>query len=941
MESLAALKGARDHRLNVVQLRRRDATSGQSTARCTYLLCRCWSRRATVASPSQSVFLMRALVLLAVAANFPILLHGQAAAPNAPQPRPTIEVDRRVAPIVIDGRLDEPDWSRPAVVTQLWQSTPVEWAPASERSEIWMTYDDDAIYVAARYQDQHADSIMAYLVRRDRSNQSDIFMLYLDPYRDGQNGYQFIVNAAGVQREGTLYADNFQDDTWDAVWASGVERTASGWTIELRVPFSQLRMKDGERQEWGVNFGRGIGRRNEVSYLVPRLRQGAGFVSRFARLEGLDEVRPRARRELLPYVTTKAEVRRADAGDPFFDGRRLTPGVGLDFRFGLGANLQLDGAVNPDFGQVEVDPAVVNLSDFEVFFQERRPFFVEGANIFRFGQGGAAGSVSYDWPTVNPFYSRRIGRPPAGGAAGTPEFVDRPGAVTILGASKLTGRVANWNVGALAAVTGREFSRASTGGVSTEFEVEPRSAYGSLRGQRAFDAGRYGFGFMSTLAQRDFDSPALTRDLNRSALFGGLDGWAGLDASRTWVLMGQFGATQVNGTAERMQRLQASSAHYFQRPDASHVELDPTATSLAGAFGRVQLHKQRGAFTLHSAVGAISPGFNSNDVGFVSRSDHVNAHVLGGWRWTQPGSWYQSANLNLGAFSSWDFGGNRTRLGVSPNGNVQFKNFSSLYFNALYYPEVLDNRATRGGPLMVSPANWQLYFGGHSDPRRTFSMSVGGWLSNVEGARGPGWDLEVDGEWRPATSLNIRFGPYLSRTRSPAQPLRAVADTLAVATFGQRYVFGELDQYSTGATVRVDWIFSPRASLELFVQPLVSSVRYESIRELRRPSSFDLLTYGTEGSTYDATTGVVDPDGPGPVAPFSIGQPSFTFASLRGNAVFRWEYVRGSTFYLVWTQNRANAASVGTFAPGRSFSDLLNSAGEHVLLLKLSYWMSR
>jgi len=891
------------------------------------------------------MFVLAMAATLALQQPIPVS-RGDSADRAAPRPPssdtpPVVRVGRRTVDIVVDGRLSPGEWIGPPVVDSLTQSNPTEGAPASERSELWMTFDDDAIYVAARFHDRAADSVMAYLVRRDRQNQSDLFMLYLDPYRDGQNGYQFIVNAAGVQREGTLYADNFTDDTWDAVWDSGVSRDSAGWSVEVRVPYSQLRMRDGTRQEWGVNFGRGIGRRSEIAFLVPRLRQGAGFVSRFARLEGMDGLRPRPRRELLPYVTQKGEFRPNAAGDPFFNGRRFTPGVGMDFRLGLGANLQVDGAVNPDFGQVEVDPAVVNLSDFEVFFQERRPFFVEGTNIFRFGQGGGSGSVSHDWPTLIPFYSRRVGRPPAGIGNAPGQFRDAPNAVTIAGASKLTGRVGEWNIGALGAVTSRESARFAGPDAPGRAEVEPLAVYGTGRAQRAFGGGRHGLGALATYSARAFDDPALASDLNRQAAFGGLDGWIGLDGRRDWVLMTQFGATAVAGTTDRMRRLQVSPGHYFQRPDASHVQLDSSATAMYGAFGRLQLQKQRGANALHAGVGAISPGFEANDLGFVSRTDHVNAHLQWTRRWTVPTNWYQSANVGSGAFGSWDFGGTRTRLGMSTSANVQLLNFSTLYTVLQLNGEAMDNRATRGGPLMTSPASLMWIAGWSSDFRKPFSYGVTGALVPTRGARGPGWEVEFESEWRPSTAINLRFGPSLSRTRSPAQPIRSQADPLATATFGRRYVFGELDQYALGATIRADWIFSPRASLEVFVQPLVSSVRYPAIRELRRSSSFDLLTYGTHGSTHDRRAGVVDSDGAGPAPPIAIGQPDFTFTSLRGNAVFRWEYVRGSTLYLVWTQNRAATAPGGTFSPGASLDDLLGQGGDHVLLLKASYWLSR
>ncbi|MGE0552206.1 MAG: DUF5916 domain-containing protein [Gemmatimonadales bacterium] len=855
--------------------------------------------------------------------------------------RPVVHAIRRDVPIQIDGRLDEAVWLGAPSVARFTQSTPVEGAPASEEGRVWIAFDDEALYVAARYDDRAADSIMAYLVRRDRSNQSDLFLFYVAPANDGQSGYQFIVNGAGVQRDGTLFADNFADDTWDGVWESAVHRDEGGWSIEARIPLSQLRIPESDRPAWGVNVGRGIGRRNEVSYLVPRPRQGTGFVSRFARLEGLEGLAPRPRREVLPYVTQRADFGPAVPGDPFFDGSKLSAGLGLDFRLGLGRDLQLDGTVNPDFGQVEVDPAVVNLTAFETFFQERRPFFVEGTNIFRFGQGGSGGTVTFDWPTVLPFYSRRVGRPPQG-TVGRPAFADLPSVVTILGASKLTGKVGAWDVGTLAAVTAREQARiAEVDAPTTRLEVEPLTAYGSFRAQRAFAGGRHGLGVMGTVTDRAFDAAGLEAQLSRSALFGGVDGWVGLDGRRTWVLLAQGGYSRVSGTVERIATLARSSSHYFQRPDASHVSVDPTATSLGGFFGRVQLEKQRGSQTFHAGLGAISPGFEINDLGFASRTDVINGHVMTGRRWTRPSSWYQSAHLSAAAFASWDFGGTRTRLGFAPSVNLVFRNFSSAYLAPIYYARSLDVTATRGGPAMARPGLTSIRAGWSSDLRKPVSIGMNGFLSLLEDADAPSWQAGLDLELRPTTSVNLSLAPYLSRSSDPAQFLRSAADTFATATYGRRYLFGNLDQRTVGADLRGDWIFSPKMSLEVYLQALVSSVRYDAVRELLLPRSFALRDYGTAGSTFDRAAGVVDPDGAGPAPAIAIGQPDFTFSSMRGNAVFRWEFATGSTLYVAWTQTRALRQPDGRFRPGLSLDELFGEPGESVLLVKASYWLGR
>ena len=847
---------------------------------------------------------------------------------------------RLQAPIVIDGRLDEPAWQRPPEVTTFTQSSPDEGKPATERGEVHFAVDGEAFYVAARLRDATPDSILALLTRRDRGSQSDFFSLYLDPYHDRRTGYEFTVSAAGQQSDGTLYNDGWDDPSWDGVWESAVQRDAEGWTVEMRIPFSQLRMQDVAQQVWGVNVARGIGRRGEVSYLVPRLRQEAGFVSRFAELHGLDGIRPRQRFEVIPYVTERSTLQRTAPGNPFSDGSDLATSVGGDLRMGIGGAMQLALTVNPDFGQVEVDPAVVNLSDVEVFFEERRPFFVEGSSIFQFGAGGANNFMGFNWVNNETFYSRRIGRAPQGRVPAG-EFRSVPQGTRILGAAKLTGRLGGWNVGMLGGATERVHARVASGGEEHAAEVEPLAGYGVLRLQRDLDGGRHGIGMLGTWTGRDFSDPSLRDQLNANALLLGLDGWATLDRDREWVLSGWGTWSRVTGTAERILALQQNATHYFQRPDAGHVEVDPTRTSLSGGFGRIALNRQKGSWLFNAAAGAVTPGYDNNDLGFIGQADLLNAHVASGYQWTTPGSWYNRARINVATFGRWDFDGNRTGGGVWNNTNVTFRNFMSAWAGFFAQGARANSRATRGGPVMRSPAAAELFGGWQSDGRKAFTVGIEGSASFSGEQGGGGWSVSPSVSWRPASNVSLSFGPEYAVNHDASQYLRRVEDPLAVATYGARYVFGDLDQRTLAANIRANWTFTPALSLELFAQPLVSSGRYRRIRELRAPRSFDFLDYGMEGSTIDRESGTIDPDGEGPAAAFQVGQPDFTFASLRGNAVLRWEYAPGSALFLVWTQDRSLGSDDGRFRPGSSFGDLLSAPGRNVLLVKASYWLGR
>jgi hypothetical protein len=359
--------------------------------------------------------------------------------------------------ITVDGHLDEPAWEQAPVFGGFLQRDPNQGEPATEPTELRLLYDDGALYVGARLHDREPDRIVRQLSRRDAVAEGDRFSLFLDPHHDGRTGVELQVSAAGVQRDALIYDDNFENDTWDAVWESAVTIDDGGWTVEVRIPFSQLRFPQASGHTWGINARRTVHRKKEESWLELVPKNESGLASRMAQLEGIEGISPGRHLELLPYASARAEhVAPARLGDPFNDGSRLFAGAGLDLKYGVATNMGLVAAFNPDFGQVEVDPAVVNLTAYETFFEEKRPFFTEGGQIFaNFGRSGASDYRTFFYPEPLLFYSRRIGRAPQG--TGTADFVDEPAATTILGAAKLTGRTAGgWTVGVLEAVTGRD-----------------------------------------------------------------------------------------------------------------------------------------------------------------------------------------------------------------------------------------------------------------------------------------------------------------------------------------------------------------------------------------------------------------------------------------------------------------------------------------------------
>ncbi len=829
--------------------------------------------------------------------------------------------------IEIDGKLDEPGWQVAEPHTSFTQRDPDEGKRATEETQVRVLYDDDSIYVGARLADSQPKAIKALLGRRDSELTSDSFTLYLDPYNDKRSGLYFGISAGGTLSDGTLFNDDWDDNAWDGIWVGKARSDEGGWSAEFRIPLSQLRFKQEEVSRWGINFRRSITRTNEQAYASLRPKKESGFVSRFLPLVGLTGLQPKRRFLVTPYTTAKTHTKAAETGNPFNDGRQSNAAFGTDFKLGLGSNLTLDATMNPDFGQVEVDPAVVNLSDVESFFDEKRPFFIEGSDTFGFGFGGASNNMSFNFSNPNIFYSRRIGRTPQG-SPGSADFSRVPDGVRINAAAKITGKLLGaWNLGVLHAMTGQEEADLMSGGRFSTAVVEPRATYSILRAQRDFNTGRQGFGFIGALVNRDLAGTGLENQLNHRAGSFGVDGWTtlgrGKGNERIWALTGRFAVSSLSGSAPRITAVQRSSNHYFQRPDASHVEVDAQATSLSGYTFRVALNREKGPILFNAAIGATSPGFDSNDAGITSRTDQINGHISGGYRWTEPGRVFRNGGLQGGAFRTNDFEGNMTSLGLFSWYWATFKNYWGFEGSFFVNPETITTTQTRGGVAMLRPFAWSWDFGVKSDSRKSVTLNFGtrGHYGRQDSNNGRGGFVSVN--WKPAPKLSVSVSPDYSYQKNGAQFVANLTDPAALATFGTRHVFARLKQETFSAGIRLNWTFTPALSLQTYIQPLISSGAYSDFGDLARARSYEFARYS------------------GGALPKGVGNPDFTFKSIRGNAVLRWEFRPGSSAYFVWTQNRDDSDPTGEFRLGRSFSTLLDAKANNIFLVKFAFgWTS-
>ncbi|MBK7367004.1 MAG: carbohydrate binding family 9 domain-containing protein [Candidatus Eisenbacteria bacterium] len=816
-----------------------------------------------------------------------------------------VRATRTAQPILLDGRLDEPVWNTAEAFSDFKQKEPDQGASTRQKTEVRVAYDDDALYVGARMYDTQPDSIVARLVRRDGDVSSDVFFVFLDPFHDKRTGYYFGLSAAGTQLDGVFLNDGWDDDSWDGVWNGRVARDEQGWVAEMRIPFSQMRFANADPMVWGVNFKRFVNRSSEEDLLAFPRRGQSGFVSRFPELHGLDGVKPRRAYEITPYVTSKGD---------FFKGESdFTNAGGADLRTTLGPRLSLNATINPDFGQVEIDPAVVNLSDVETYFGEKRPFFTEGFSVFRCGNNGANDYWGFNWPEPTFLYTRRIGRSPQAGFLADPGT--SPLGTSILGAAKVTGQIVpGWDFGMVHAVTARETGTVTdSAGRTQDVAVEPMTYYGVLRGMHSFNKGRQGLGVMNTTAIRSFsDAQDLERFVNKSGVVTAVDGWTFLDGKKNWVISGWAAATQVTGSKDRITALQRSSAHYYQRPDAGHVEVDTNATSLTGEGARVWLNRQNGPWMLNSALGWMSPGFDTNDMGFTSRGDVINGHIGSGYQWNKPRGWRQYQHVIGALAATFDTEGNPTTKMLYAGYNLEQRNHNSWEATLFLFPATVNTRATRGGPIMRNTSGWStnLHFDSNSKAKRFWYVDV-----NPSSSEDGGYEFSVSPgvRWKPVSNLAFEFNPSWYRGRTDAQYLTQYADAGASATYGTRYVFAQLDQSILQASLRMDYSITPALSVQLYAQPFITSGDYSGLKYLARPASYEFVSMGTDGSE------------------------DFNYRSVRGNAVLRWEYLPGSTFFLVWTQQREDVTDDGRFHLNASLASLGHADAANTILVKVAH----
>jgi Domain of unknown function (DUF5916)/Carbohydrate family 9 binding domain-like len=851
----------------------------------------------------------------------------QAAAPDSAR---VLTASRAQSAVRVDGLLDDSAWVSAAVATSFRQREPSEGAAATLATEVRVLWDDDALYVGARMRDPSPDSIIALLARRDEMTPSDEFFIGIDGDRDRRTAYVFSVTPRGTRTDVLIYNDNMRDPSWDAVWQAATRIDGSGWTAEMRIPLTQLRVRGDS--PWGVNFFRWIARRREDTQWALIPRASPAWVSHYGELRGVAPASTARRLEMVPYTLGRVTRAPTEAANPFHRRMRPAAALGADLKAGLGP-FTITAAINPDFGQVEADPSEVNLTSVETFLEEKRPFFVEGVDLFDF-------SLGYFFGSEKLFYSRRIGRRPQASVPGDPAYVDEPDVTTILAAAKLTGRTARgWSIGLLDAVTGEERARLDGDPtVPSTVPVEPMTNYTVARVMRDLNEGRTVIGAIGTAMHRRLNGAATFTDLRSAAYSGGFDvrhrfGHAGQYRMNAYVL-----GTHVRGSTEAIDATQRASARYFQRPDAPHLDYDPTRTSLSGAGAFTEIWKSGGNWRWGATGRLVTPAFDANDIGYQPGSDFVSNSTWIGYESYRQTRRFRRWWWYLNTLGWWNTAGERLGMRFFMNSEAELPNGLGMFLKLQRDLPGLSPTELRGGPSLFRPAR-SLFL---TEVWTNNARRVSGWVSLMgsreDGGGAGSLTVQPNVTLRPSSQLQLSVAPKLAWTRNPWQ---YVDDPVEEGT--SHWVVGRLAQRTASLTARLSYTFTPDLSLQLYAHPFVSGGAYRDFRQVvdaRAPHEARRFRAAAMDASSNARSGryTVDLNDDGGVLS-AFDDPSFSAREFTSSAVLRWEYRPGSTLFVAWSQARDAGDPVSPFQLQSDVKRLFGERPTNALLVKVSYWM--
>ena len=830
--------------------------------------------------------------------------------------------------IKVDGKINEDAWNTAVPFSDFLQKDPVEGGIPTENAEVRFLYDDEALYVAAKMFRKNPESIISTVTRRDETQNNEKINISIDTYNDKITAYSFSLSASGSKVD--YYHPNDQeygrDFSFNPVWTGKTNIDSIGWTAEIKIPFTQLRFNDNFEQVWGLNINIWVPSSKEDLYWVMIPKNEAGWASKFGQLIGIKGIKPSKRIEILPYVadnlTSKPGIQ---TNDPFYKDYQNSFRGGLDLKMGIGPHTTLDATINPDFGQVEADPANVNLSAFETIYDEKRPFFTEGVNLLKIE------SKTY-------FYSRRIGSVSRYMPNG--DYIENPNYSNILGAAKLTGRSeSGFSYAVLSALTSREFSKVFNINDSStkEVEVQPTTLYQAARAQWELDDWGSKAGILMTGVFRDLKSDFAEAFLPSTAITGGSDILYRFN-NGNYEISSDIGFSLIHGSKSAILNLQQASSRYYQRPDADYLGVNPDLTNLSGYSGNFKISRRQAEHWLWSInLSSDSPGFELNDMGVSSKVNLIllNSNIT--YHENLPSDWFHSYSISLQNNNDWTYGFEKASTQFAFIAGLTLKSLYQINLEIYHNLRELDQYKTRGGPLMGKPVNNYFDLSIQSDWSKNFSWR----LYNYS------FEDELNSKYFEFTGgLNLKTGGRaeidLSLTYSynydNLQYVASIAGNKS-QTFNTHYIFGLIEQKTISASVRFNYSFSPELTLELYAQPFISSGKYSNYGELEKPRDLDILIYGKDETSIKLNNATNKYDIQYKVDKFSIPNPDFDYISFRSNIVLRWEWLPGSTFFLVWQQNRSDFMNNYRDFKFSRIKDVFSPYSTNIFALKISYWL--
>ena len=829
----------------------------------------------------------------------------------------------------IDGYINEKCWEIVDWSTDFVEREPDENTAPSEQTKFKIIYDKKFLYIAFRCYDKEPNKIVKRMSRRD-GFEGDWVEINIDSYHDKRSGFSFTSSVSGVKGD-EFISDNGNnwDSSWNPIWYLKTNIDEEGWTAEVKIPFSQLKFGNDKEQIWGIQVQRRFFRAEERSTWQRIPLDAPGWVSEFGELHGLKDIEPQKQIEIQPYAATQYNSYPEEKGNPFRDGKEAKLNAGLDAKIGITNDLTLDLTVNPDFGQVDADPAAIALDGFQIFFEERRPFFVENKNIFNFRFADNQDNV---------FYSRRIGRSPQGSPnTDENEYANQPKYSTILGAAKFSGKTKNgWSLGFLESVTDKEFAEIDNNGVRRKEIVEPLTNYFVGRAQKDFNQRNSYIGAIFTATNRNLQGEELNF-LRKSAYTAGLDfrhNWN----NRKYYVVGNVVTSHVNGSQQSITNTQNSLTHLFQRVDASHVKVDTMRTSLTGTGGKIDIGKSSvGHWRYGGTFIWRSPELELNDVGFLRQADEIRQYSFISHQTLKPFGYFRRINTRFEQFSSYDFEGNYNRMQYSLNGNANLKSNWNINAQIVYKPRIYTNTILQGGPRFRYSEEMFQYLNFNSDSRKKLSFYGGVYYSQGKNDSFSYLEYDWGMTYQPINALTVSLSPNFVINKSKTQYV-----TETDFNGNPRYIMGELSQRTLNATVRLDYSINPNLTIQYYGQPFISKGTYKSFNKVTNPTA---EYYGDRVALFQPNQIVfvasengyrVDEDNDGNTD-YTFENPDFSQVSFNSNLVVRWEYIPGSEIFLVWSQGIFGNANTRDDLFSGINDQIFNRKPENIFLIKATY----